>query len=556
METIPTAKTILRGMGQQPARYHWYGSPEALKIREEEIRSALLDLENEVFVVEDQGQMGVAGQGAILPVQVDGTQLFPGTIEAQVQAILPPLSVEQLGDASFCAWYGTRYAYYTGAMASAIASTQMVIALGKAGFLGSFGAAGLPPARLESAIQTIQAALPDGPYAFNLIHSPSEEALERRAVELYLKYGVHTVEASAFLGLTAHIVQYRAAGLSLAADGSIQIQNRVIAKISRREVAEKFMSPAPEKLLTQLVNEGKITAQQAELARRVPMADDVTVEADSGGHTDNRPLVCLIPGILALRDEMLEKYSYERPIRVGAAGGISTPGSALAAFAMGAAFICTGTVNQACVESGASAHTRGLLAKAGMADVMMAPSADMFEMGVKVQVLKAGTMFALRASKLYELYSKYESMEQIPADEREKLEKQVFKRSLDEVWADTVKFFQERDPEQITRAEQNPKRKMALVFRWYLGLSSRWSASGEPGRELDYQIWCGPSIGPFNDWTRGTYLADPEQRKVVDVALHILTGSAYLARIQNLRNAGIQVSARLSAYTPQKNLTE
>ncbi len=100
---------------------------------------------------------------------------------------------------------------------------------------------------------------------------------------------------------------------------------------------------------------------------------------------------------------------------------------------------------------------------------------------------------------------------QIPVDEREKLEKQVFKRSLDEIWAETVKFFTERDPEQIARANNNPKRKMALIFRWYLGLSSRWSASGEKGRELDYQVWCGPSIGPFNDWTRGTYLAEPQQ---------------------------------------------
>ena len=72
-------------------------------------------------------------------------------------------------------------------MASAISSAAMVIALGKAGLLGSFGAAGLPPARLEAAIQQIQAELPEGPYAFNLIHSPNEEALERRAVELYLR---------------------------------------------------------------------------------------------------------------------------------------------------------------------------------------------------------------------------------------------------------------------------------------------------------------------------------------------------------------------------------
>jgi PfaD family protein len=159
-------------------------------------------------------------------------------------------------------------------------------------------------------------------------------------------------------------------------------------------------------------------------------------------------------------------------------------------------------------------------------------------------------MFAMRASKLYELYSKYESIEEIPADEREKLEKQVFKRSLEDIWAETIQFFTERDPEQIARANDNPKRKMALIFRWYLGLSSRWSASGEKGRELDYQIWCGPSIGPFNDWTRGTYLAEPQNRHVVDVARQIMTGSAYLARVQSLRNAGVQVSARLSSYYP------
>jgi trans-AT polyketide synthase, acyltransferase and oxidoreductase domains len=163
-------------------------------------------------------------------------------------------------------------------------------------------------------------------------------------------------------------------------------------------------------------------------------------------------------------------------------------------------------------------------------------------------------MFAMRASKLFDIYSRYESVEQIPVEEREKLEKQVFKRSLDEVWSETVKFFTERDPEQIARANNNPKRKMALIFRWYLGLSSRWSAIGEKGRELDYQIWCGPAIGPFNDWTRGTYLAEAPNRRVVDVAMQIMTGSAYLARVQSLRNAGVQVSARLSTYYPSTAL--
>jgi trans-AT polyketide synthase/acyltransferase/oxidoreductase domain-containing protein len=409
-------------------------------------------------------------------------------------------------------------------------------------------------ARLESAIERIQSALPDGPYAANLIHSPSEEAMERNAVEVYLQHGVHVIEASAYIDLTPSIVYYRAAGLSQSGDGEIQIGNHVIAKLSRREVASKFLQPAPETLLNQLVSDGRITAQQAELAKKVPMADDITVEADSGGHTDNRPLVCLLPSMLALRDEIQAKYNYPAPVRVGAAGGISTPASALAAFMMGAAYIVTGSINQPCIEAGACEHTRQLLTQAGMADVAMAPSADMFEMGVKVQVLKHGTLFPMRAQKLYDLYARYDSIEQIPADERGKLEKQIFKRDIESIWQDTVKFFSERDPAQVERAQNNPKRKMALVFRWYLGLASRWSNSGEKDREMDYQIWCGPAMGSFNEWVRGTYLAGPENRRVVDVALQILTGAACQYRLQALKLQGLQVPAELEQYYPAEPL--
>jgi len=114
------------------------------------------------------------------------------------------------------------------------------------------------------------------------------------------------------------------------------------------------MSPAPLTLLDPLLAAGKITALQHALAQKVPMADDITVEADSGGHTDNRPLISLLHFITLLRDEMQEQYRYAKNIRVGAAGGIATPASALAAFMMVAAYMVTGSVNQACVESGTS----------------------------------------------------------------------------------------------------------------------------------------------------------------------------------------------------------
>lgn len=521
----------------------WRGDLNTLVYDEAGITACLNRLDQPVYVISANGRIGFTNTGQEAP---DGDySLYASTL---------PLNPEQLGDATFREDYGVKLAYASGAMANAIASVELVTAMGQAQLLSSFGAAGVVGQRLEAAIQQIQAALPNAPYTFNLIHSPSEEAMERRAVELFLQYAVTTVEASAFLDLTPHVVRYRAAGLSADAQGNIIIGNRVIAKVSRRETAQKFMEPAPERLLRPLVEQGFITEQQAQLAGRVPVADDVTVEADSGGHTDNRPLVVILPSILSLRDELQAKYQFATPVRVGAAGGIGTPSSALAAFMMGAAYVVTGSINQSCVEAGASPHTKKLLSEADMADVMMAPAADMFEMGVKVQLLKRGTMFPMRAQRLYELYREYESVEAIPADEREKLEKQILKRPMDDIWVDTVAYFMERDPEQIRRAEDNPKRKIALIFRWYLGLSSRWSNSGEKGRELDYQIWCGPSMGAFNAWTKGTYLQDPTNRHVTDVAWQIMTGAAYLYRVQALKMQGLLFAPIYESYVPQSRL--
>ena len=119
-----------------------------------------------------------------------------------------------------------------------------------------------------------------------------------------------------------------------------------------------------------------------------------------------------------------------------------------------------------------------------------------------------------------------------------------------EIWEQTEAFFLERDPQQVERAQNHPKRKMALIFRWYLGLSSRWSNVGEKGREADYQIWCGPAMGAFNVWTKDSYLADPQQRSVVDVAEHLMRGAAYLSRLQLMSHMGVLVPNSLRTYKP------
>lgn len=526
----------------------WKGSPRDIVFDTETIQQKLLQTDLPIYVMKDfQGRIGISNTGTLVS---EGRGL-------QVLAMVNPLTASELGDHSFKQDYNLKYAYKTGAMANGIASEELVISIGKANLLGSFGAAGLVPDRVLKAIDNIQQNLPNQPYAFNLIHSPNEAALEAGAVQLFLEKGVHVVEASAFLGLTDNIVKYRVAGLSQDAEGNIQIKNKVIAKISRKEIAIHFMQPAPESFLEKLLQTGEITAIQAELARKIPMADDITIEADSGGHTDNRALTALLPVIIRLRDEIQEKYQFSQKIRIGAAGGISTPSSALAAFMMGAAYIVTGSVNQGCVEAGTSEHVRKLLQTVASTDVMMAPASDMFEMGVELQVLKRGTLFGPRAKKLYEYYKKYNSIDDIPSEERLKLEKQVFRQPLEDIWKLCVEFFEKRDPEQIERVKDNPHRKMALIFRWYLGLSSNWANAGTEDRKTDFQIWCGPSMGAFNDWVTGTYLEPYQNRKVADVAEQIMTGAAYLFRIQALKMQGVDFPLEMEQFVPvQQQVTE
>ncbi|MCC3313889.1 PfaD family polyunsaturated fatty acid/polyketide biosynthesis protein [Nocardia africana] len=504
----------------------------------EDIAAVLLELERPCWIVRLDGRIGATSDAE-------------SAARGQILAAVGPLPPESLGDSSFRAYYGVRAAYASGAMANGIASPQLVIAMAEAGYLASYGAAGVTPTDVDTALARLSSRLAGKPFACNVIHSPAEPALERAIVDGCLRHRVGCVEASAFMDLTPEIVRYRAAGLAVNRQGDIERRNRVIAKVSRVEVAELFLRPAPERLLRDLVDTGRITSAQAELAARVPMADDITAEADSGGHTDRRPLMVLLPELVAARNRVAHTVPAAASVRIGAAGGIGTPDAAAAAFAMGAAYIVTGSINQATLEARQCDATKKLLASAQFADCVMAPSSDMFELGVQVQVLRRGTMFATRAQRLYDLYRAYDGIDDLPAEVRKDLETRLFRRPLRTVWQDCVAFFTERDPAQLDSAENDPKARMALIFRWYLGLSSGWSIRGDAERVADYQIWCGPAMGAFNTWAAGSYLAEPGNRSVADIADQMMLGAAYLTRVAQLRTAGVRLPAAVSRFVPR-----
>jgi PfaD family protein len=492
----------------------------------------LADLDRPCHVVRTEQGVGLTADAAGYHVLA--------TVDA-----LPP---QRLGAARYLAEHGTGYAYQAGAMAGGIASEELVRALRTAGFQASFGAAGLPPERVAEGLRR----LGDLPFACNLIHSPHEPRLEDTVVDLCLRHGVRCVEASAFMDLRPSLVRYRAIGLRRGADGAVEIGHRVIAKVSRPELAAVFLQPPPDAVVEQLVRGGGVSAEQAALAREVPIADDITVEADSGGHTDNQSLTAVLPAVLALRGRATGRSAR---VRVGAAGGLGTPRALAAAFALGADYVVTGSVNQSCVESGTSDRARELLAATGINDTRMAPAADMFEMGVQLQVLSRGSMFPMRARKLYELFRAHDSLADLPADDLRRVEEQYFRRSAEDVWQDCVGYFAQRDPDMLARAEREPKRRMALVFRWYLAMASRWATEGAADRTADYQIWCGPAMGSFNDWVAGSHLEPVGNRHAADVAWNLMRGAAFHSRLWQLGLAGVRLPAACTEYRPEPMTT-
>lgn len=507
-------------------------------------------IRQQAYVIGDKesGRVGMAIGGHLVHSACnDGTgPSYP------VLGILAPQYPEWLGDRSFQEVHGVQFPYVGGEMAYGIASEEMVVELSRHNMLGFFGSAGLSAGRIGQGIDAIAQGTGGKPWGVNLIHTPDEPQREELLVDLYIHKDVRRVSASAFMKITPAIVRYAARGLESDGKGGVRRKHHLFAKISRPELAAQFMSPPPADVLRELAALGKISAEEAGYAAQLPLAEDITVEADSGGHTDNRPMGALFPAVLKVREECMRRFSYPRPIRIGAAGGIGTPAAAAAAFAYGAAYILVGTVHQAAVESGLSEAGKAMLAGAAISDVAMAPAADMFEQGARVQVLKRGTMFSARAAQLYDIYRKYPSLEQIPEEIRQKIGGNFFKVSIDQVWGDTVRFFQEREPGQIERAQRDPKHKMALVFRWYLGNAAKWAVAGEKGRELDYQIFCGPAMGSFNAWTKGSFLEEAGNRTVGQIALNLLEGAAVVTRAQQLRNCGVAVPAEAFLYRPKR----
>jgi trans-AT polyketide synthase/acyltransferase/oxidoreductase domain-containing protein len=439
------------------------------------------------------------------------------------------VSPETLGNESFKKDYGIKYAYIAGSMYRGISSEELVVRLGKSNLFGFFGTGGLRLDEIEKNIINIQSELVNGQsFGVNLLAKMNAPQKEEAEVDLFLKHKVKFIEASAFIQITPALVRYRLKGLAKSKDGSVYSKNKIMAKISRPEIANIFLQPAPESIVKNLYKEGKISDQEFEMSKQMPMCDDICAEADSGGHTDQASPYTLLPSIIRLRDEFMQKYGYPTKIRVGAAGGLGTAEAAAAAFILGADYILTGSINQCSVEAGISDDVKDMLQNMNIQNTAIAPSGYLFEMGSKVQVLNRGTFFPVRANKLYELYQRYDGLDQIPETTRKKIQEKYFGRTFEEIFEELKEYYLDKNSGQIEKAERNPKHKMALVFKWYFRETTQLSLKGDKNNRVNYQVHCGPSLGAFNQSVKGTKFEDWRNRHVDHLAEKVMTDTADL----------------------------
>lgn len=175
--------------------------------------------------------------------------------------------------------------------------------------------------------------------------------------------------------------------------------HRIIMKLSRPDIASLFMQPIPESIIEKLLLKGSISEEEAKLAKGIALADDICVVGEQAGPTEHANIFSIYPAICQIRDELMKKNGMQNYIHIGIAGGIGTPDAVKAAFAMGADFIVTGSVQLCTVESGLSVSAKNLLQELDVQDTDFVPSLEMFELDAKWQIARKGAF--IPESKTY-----------------------------------------------------------------------------------------------------------------------------------------------------------
>ena len=452
--------------------------------------------------------------------------MIKGETEAVTEAVTEDALVSEdtigidansLGSADFIRAYNLKYAYVLGEMGKGISGVDLVNSAASHGLLAFYGSNGMSVEDVENAANRLSNNYKgETAYGFGISYDYKDVDREKKLIDIYLKYGVKVVEATEYSTVTKALVKYRLKGLSKMGDGNIAENNTILLKTRRTDTAKMFMSPAPQRVVDVLLEEGEITKEQAEMSRTIPMCRDICAMADGGGYTGLGNMFVILPAFTALRQIMMEQNGYTGSIRIGAGGGIGAPQAAAAAFLMGADFIMTGSINQCTKESDTSDAVKELLLEADVQDMGYINTFDDFDADGRIQVLKRGTLFKARADKFYHIYCNADS-KPIESDVKKQIEDRYLGRTFEEVFEE-LKASGKLTSEEANQALCNSKIMLRNAAEWYLDKSVEWAKKDDKSHQADYMIMCGSAMGAFNMWAKGTELEQYENRTVGNVA--------------------------------------
>lgn len=401
-----------------------------------------------------------------------------------------------LGAPGFRERYGLRRAYALGSMYGGISGSELLRASAKAGLLAFLGTGGLTPPEVDAVLRELD---PYGPVGVNVGYRHDAPRETAALIDLLLRRGVDLVEASGFPTVTEELVRFRLRG------------GRILAKVSRPDVAAAFLAPPPDRIVARLLAAGEVTEEQARAAAARPVADDLCAEADGGWLCGTADTMTLLPAVLRLRDRAALPG---HRVHVGAAGGLGSPEAVAAAFLLGADFVMTGSVNQCSVEAATSDEVKDLLQQAREHDIATAPWAEQFALGVRARYLRRGLLFPARADALFDLWRGHDWLGDLDEAARDR----VMERYLGGPGVPV--------PHGGAPATAGGTAELTALLRHYFTRAFGLAVTGDPAGRVDYLVHCGPAMGAFNRTVEGTGLAPWRARSIEAICDLLMDGAA------------------------------
>lgn len=171
----------------------------------------------------------------------------------------------KLGNREFMKKYKLSLPYIVGPMHKGISGCDFVKSLSDNNILSFVGTRGLSVDAVENILLKLRKRKNFG-VSIDVDFFDKEH--EKNLFDLLIKENISIIHASGYFNLTENLVVYKLHGAKKLDNGETYIPNKIFLKTTRPEMAELFMSPVPDDMLGKMCDDGKISEEQVDIAKK------------------------------------------------------------------------------------------------------------------------------------------------------------------------------------------------------------------------------------------------------------------------------------------------